>query len=230
MIRNYISLTKPGIIFGNVLVAASAFVFGAPDAFDWKLFLYMNAGLSLVIAGAAVFNNYVDRFIDAKMERTKHRPLAAGTIPLFPALMFGTALSLAGAGLLWLTNPYAFGAALVGFFGYVLVYTPMKHVSGYAVYVGAVAGATPPVVGYAAATGLIDTTAAWLFVLLFLWQLPHFIAIAMFRFHEYTAAGVPLLISEPSDTRKTQARKIFYASLVVLLVFCGALILHRWIK
>lgn len=228
--KEYLSLTKPGIIMGNMLVAMSAFIFGSLGPIDWRLFLLMTGGLTLIIASGCVFNNYFDRRIDAKMERTKNRPLAAGTIPPLNALLFGFVLLLVGAALLWNTNLFALYVGLGGFAAYVLLYTPLKHVSALAMYVGAVAGATPPVVGYAAAANTLDANAAWLFAFLYVWQLPHFLAIAIFRFDEYAAAGVPMLVRSYSEKNRVRARKVFYYSLVVLLLFCGALIVQRWMR
>jgi protoheme IX farnesyltransferase len=232
LVTQYLSLAKPRMVLGNVLVAAAAFIFAVPvtQPIPWELFFIMCAGLSLVIGSACAFNNYIDRGIDAKMERTKERVLPAGTISGPQALIFASVLLIGGMLLLFHSNLLALGAALVGVVSYVFFYTPLKHTTGYALYIGAIAGAVPPVVGYAAATGTIDATAGILFILLYLWQLPHFIAIAIFRFDEYTNAGVPLLVGKHTTKIRRRARMVFYASLVILLLFCGALILHRWIR
>ncbi len=228
MLRTYYNLTKPGIIYGNALVAAAAFIFGSHAGIDWQLFLLTIAGLSLVIGGSCVFNNYYDRDIDARMERTKKRAFASGKVSPLHALIFGTVLLVSGIILLSYTNLLALGAALLGFIVYVFFYTPLKHRTGYAVYVGAIAGATPPVVGYAAATNTLDMYALAFFAFLFLWQLPHFFAIARYRFKEYQAAGVPLLVKEPQNEKEAkQARKIFLASLIILLLWCLVLVLLR---
>lgn len=221
----YYNLTKPGIIYGNSLVAAAAFFYASDGALNWVLFLATIAGLACVIASACVFNNYYDRHIDAKMERTQSRAFVVGAVGHRSALLFASALIIAGTVLLgvW-TNTVAPIAALAGFFSYVLLYTPLKHKSPYALFVGAFAGATPPVVGYAAASGRIDEAAAALFAFLFLWQLPHFLAISVYRGHEYASAGVPLFMrGHYTPAQKQFARGVFKASLVVLLVWCAAL-------
>lgn len=228
MFNDYLSLAKPRMVLGNVIVAMSAFIFASPPIIEWGQFFLMSLGLALIIGSACAFNNYVDRGIDAKMERTKTRALPAGAVNATGALIFACALLVAGVLLLLPINMLALWAALAGFISYVLFYTPLKHVSGYALYVGAIAGAVPPVVGYAAAAGVIDPTAWILFAFLYLWQLPHFIAIAIYRYDEYAAAGVPLLVSKHSQKIRRRARAVFYASLAVLLLFCAALILHRW--
>lgn len=230
MINDYLRLSKPGIVRGNVIVAAACYVF-AMDAFDLVEFGALAVGLGLVIAGACALNNYYDRDIDARMERTKHRPVPSGRIGATGALLFGAVTALAGFAFLSYDGWLAVAGALAGFLLYVFAYTPMKHWSAQALYVGALAGATPTLVGYAAAAHALDAAAWGLFAFLFVWQLPHFGAIAIYRYDEYAAAGVPLLVTHPpSESRKRAARKAFYASLVVLLVFCGALMLHRWTR
>jgi heme o synthase len=224
----YYRLCKPGIVYGNALVAAAGFAYAARGHIDWLLFLYMLLGLSLVIASACVFNNYFDRGIDAKMERTKNRPLVVGHISSAGALSFGTLLGIAGAMLLFFfTTLPAFAVAVFGWLVYVALYTPLKHITPQALWVGAIAGATPPVVGYVAVTNSLDYTALWLFIFLFIWQVPHFLGIAAYRYDEYAAAGIPLLLSKPSGRGKAAGRIVFYVSLAVLLAWCGALMLHR---
>lgn len=224
----YYELTKPGIVYGNLLVAAAGFVYASAGHVSWPLFFYTLLGLALVIASACVFNNYYDRNIDKKMVRTQNRPIASGQIQGRPALWFGATIGIAGALLLFFcTTLPAFLVALAGWGLYVLAYTPLKHKTPHALWVGALAGATPPVVGYAAVTNTLDTTSLWLFLFLFIWQVPHFLAIAAFRYDEYVAAGIPLLITKPNAQGKRCGRIIFYASLLVLLAWCAALMLHR---
>jgi protoheme IX farnesyltransferase len=225
-IKTYYELTKPGIIYGNAIVAAAAYVFGSHGHFVLSTFLAMLLGLSLVIGGACVFNNYYDRGIDARMERTKKRGFAAGQVNPTSALIYGVVLLVVGVVLLQTINLYALGAALLGFVTYVFLYTPLKARTGLAVFVGAIAGAVPPVVGYTAATNMLDYFAVAFFAFLFLWQIPHFFAIARYRYDDYFAAGVPLLVKKPeTEQARVQARKIFYASLIVLLLFCFLLLI-----
>jgi protoheme IX farnesyltransferase len=225
---NYLSLAKPRMVLGNIVVAMAAFIFASPQIIPWGQFFCMSAGLALIIGSGCAFNNYLDRHIDARMERTKGRALPSGAVSGQGAIVFASVFFAGGAVLLWYTNLFALGAAVAGFVTYVLFYTPLKHVSGYALFVGAVAGAMPPVVGYAAAAGTIDSTAAILFILLYLWQLPHFIAIAIYRFDEYATAGVPLLVGRYGERVRGHARATFYASLWVLLLFCAALLIFHF--
>ena len=227
-LRAYYELAKPGIVYGNVLVAAAGFLYAAAGHPNWFLFLYTLVGLALVIASACIFNNYFDIDIDKKMLRTASRGLVVGNISRHGALLFGTILGIVGAALLYFcTTLPAFAAALLGWVVYVAVYTPLKHITPQALWVGAVAGATPPVVGYAAVIGNIDIHAFWLFLFLCLWQVPHFLGIAAYRYDEYAAAKIPLLINKPTARGKKAGRMVFYISLVVLLAWCGALMLHR---
>lgn len=214
----------------NVLVAVAVFIFASPELFDWTALAVMASGLTFAVASACVFNNVADRELDAHMERTKKRGLVTGEVTPLHALIYAGALIICGVLLLKLVHPLALAAALLGFVTYVFIYTPLKPKTGYALYVGAIAGATPTLVGYAAAAQRLDGVAYALFVILFLWQLPHFLAIARYRFDEYMAGGVPLLVKRPqNDKEKQKARKIFYWSLVFLLLFCLTLIVQRWI-
>ena len=231
MIREYYELVKPGIVYGNALTTVAGFFLALSGPIEWRLLVFVLVGLSFVIASACVFNNYVDREIDAKMTRTSSRALAAGHIPSQNALLFGLALLVLGVVTLHYTTPLALWVAISGFIVYVFLYTPLKPRSAWALYVGAIAGATPPVVGYTAVTGMFDPYTLALFAALYVWQIPHFLAIAFYRYEEYKAAGIPLFVREsPGDITKRRARVVFYASLVVLLLVCFALILQRWIR
>lgn len=232
MVKTYYRLTKPGIIYGNMLATVAGFFFASTGPIDWILLGATLGGLALVIASACVFNNIADRHLDARMERTKNRALVSGTVSPRNAYIFGTVIGFLGfiTLALW-TTWFAFGVALLGFVVYVFWYTPLKPKSAYALFVGAIAGATPPVVGYTAVTNTFDIYALGLFAALYVWQIPHFLAIAVYRYEEYAAAGVPLFIKKvPSPQARTRAKKIFRYSLVVLLLFCLILILQRWMR
>lgn len=238
MLKDYLELTKYRLALVNVLVAAAAFVFaspvqaGSPWVLDWQTFGITLLGLWLIIASGCVFNNYLDRFLDARMERTKHRALPAGRVDPIHALMYGAVLLAGGTTLLFIyAHLLALVAALAGFAVYVFLYTPLKPKSGYALFVGALAGAAPPLVGYAAAAHTLDLWALAFFAFMFFWQIPHFLAIARYRFEEYTFAGVPLLVDKPLDEEgRRKARWVFYLSLLLLLLFCLTLILQRWVR
>lgn len=192
--RNYYSLMKPGIIFGNALTMVAGFALGSRGNLDLWLFLHTFLGLSLVIASASVFNNYIDRELDAKMERTANRPLVTGAILPKEALLFG--LVLGGAGFFLLgsyVNLLAFLMALFGFSVYVFIYSLSKAHTVHATLIGSFAGAVPPVVGYVAVTNRFDLGALLLFLTLILWQMPHFFAIAIYRLEDYAQASIPVM-------------------------------------
>lgn len=191
---NYYLLTKPGIIFGNLITLAAGFLLASKGRVDVGLFFATLLGLAFIIASACVFNNYIDRNLDQKMERTKNRILAKGAMPVKNALVFGAALAVIGSAiLLQYTNYLAYGVAAVGFFVYVLLYSLWKGKTIYGTAIGSVAGAVPPVVGYCAASNSIDGGAVILFIMLVLWQMPHFFSIALYHIEDYTAAKVPVL-------------------------------------
>lgn len=194
MIKAYYSLVKPGIMRGNAITATAGFFLAAKGNIDWGLYLGMLAGLSLIIASACVFNNYIDRDIDAKMARTKKRALVSGAVSARSAVIFASALGFAGAAILAIfTNFLTLAVALLGFFFYVAVYGYFKRRSSWGTVVGSVSGAVPPVVGYVAVSGRIDAGAIIFFLILVLWQMPHFFAIAIYRLKDYKAAGIPVL-------------------------------------
>jgi protoheme IX farnesyltransferase len=194
MFKLYYQLTKPGIIYGNAITAIAGFFLASKGHINFLLLIAMLMGLSLIIGSSCVFNNVYDADIDAKMERTKNRAMVTGTISRSKAIIYASALGLLGCLVLILhTNPLTLVVALVGVIFYLILYTPLKRKTVYGTIIGAVAGATPPVVGYVAVTNNFDTAALLLFFILVFWQMPHFYAIAIRRLDEYKAAGIPVL-------------------------------------
>jgi protoheme IX farnesyltransferase len=190
----FVLLIKPRIILGNVITAAAGFALASRGLFDFRLFIATLGGLAFIIASACVFNNYIDRDADRKMARTQNRALATGAISNRAAILFGIALLASGIFILALyTNPLTAGIALFGFVVYVLFYTFSKYHSVHGTLIGSVAGAIPPVVGYCAVSDRFDLGALLLFIMIALWQMPHFYAIAIFRLKEYSAASIPVL-------------------------------------
>ncbi len=191
---NYALITKPGIIMGNLITLIAGFLLASKGHFDLGLFLATFLGLACVIASACIFNNYLDRTIDSKMERTKKRAFVTGQISVNGALFFACFLGMTGFGLLFaFTNLLATALAAIGFCIYVLIYTLWKRKTIYGTAIGSIAGAIPPVVGYCAASNSFDKGAILLFALLVLWQMPHFFAIALAHFNDYSKAELPLL-------------------------------------
>ncbi|EPF5869281.1 heme o synthase [Morganella morganii] len=195
MMKQYLQVTKPGIIFGNLISVVGGFLLASKGDIDYPLFIATLLGVSLVMASGCVFNNYIDRDIDSVMERTKNRPLVRGLIDPKISLVYASVLGIAGMVLLLVAaNVVAMLIAVVGFVVYVGVYSLyMKRKSVYGTLVGSLSGAAPPVIGYCAVTGQFDTGALILLLIFSLWQMPHSYAIAIFRFKDYQAANIPVL-------------------------------------
>ncbi|MGO1344160.1 heme o synthase [Chromohalobacter japonicus] len=218
MLKPYVSITKPGIIFGNLISVAGGFFLASQGSVDGVLFLATVIGIALVIASGCVFNNYIDRDIDRLMERTQGRVTVQGLISPGITLAYGSVLGIAGFLILWFgTNALATLFALLGFFVYVGLYSLyLKRHSVYGTLVGSLSGAAPPVVGYCAVSGQFDLGALTLLLIFCLWQMPHSYAIAIFRYQDYRTASIPVL----PVTRGVRAAKhhIFW----YILAFLGA--------
>ncbi|CNF04273.1 protoheme IX farnesyltransferase [Yersinia mollaretii] len=195
MIKQYLQVTKPGIIFGNLISVVGGFLLASKGVIDYPLFLATMFGVSLVVASGCVFNNYIDRDIDRIMERTKNRVLVKGLIDPKVSLIYASVLGIAGMLLLYVAaNLLAMLLAVIGFVIYVGVYSLyMKRKSVYGTLIGSLSGAAPPVIGYCAVTGQFDMGALILLLIFSLWQMPHSYAIAIFRFKDYQAANIPVL-------------------------------------
>lgn len=217
MIQDYYAITKPGIIYGNAITLVAGFVLASTGHIQYWLLVATLLGLSLVIASGCVFNNYIDKDIDALMERTKNRALVKGSISLPIALLYASILGILGFSILgWFTNLVTVLAALLGLFVYVVVYSLwLKRTSTHSTIIGSIGGAVPPVVGYLAVTGHLDMGATLLFLVLALWQMPHFFAIAIYRLHDYKAASIPVLPVK-KGIRTTQIQMLVYTSLFLL--------------
>ncbi|MGV3346715.1 heme o synthase [Enterobacteriaceae bacterium LUAb1] len=195
MIKQYLQVTKPGIIFGNLISVIGGFLLASKGSIDYFLFFVTLIGVSLVVASGCVFNNHIDRDIDRKMERTRNRVLVKGLITPKITLTYATLLGIAGFTLLWFgANPLAMWLAVMGFVVYVGIYSLyMKRNSVYGTLIGSLSGAAPPVIGYCAVTNQFDAGALILLAIFSLWQMPHSYAIAIFRFKDYQAANIPVL-------------------------------------
>lgn len=191
---NYYLLTKPGIVFGNLVTVAAGFFLASKGLFNPLLFLATLLGLALVMASACVCNNLIDRPLDKKMERTRNRPLVTGLIPGNHAIVYAICLGILGFLTLYIyTNVLTVAVAATGFFVYVVLYSMWKGRTIYGTAIGSIAGATPPLVGYCAVSNNFDLGASILFFMMVLWQMPHFFAIAIYHFEDYTTANIPVL-------------------------------------
>jgi heme o synthase len=197
VLADYWAMTKPEVNFLIGITTAAGFYLAAPTAlsrFAWMPFLNTLLGTLLVASGAAVLNHWMESPFDAKMRRTARRPIPAGRIHPDHALAFGSTLSAAGVSYL----AFAIGVlasllAIVTLIGYLLIYTPLKRLTPACTLVGAVPGAAPPLIGWAAARGHLDPDAWLLFSILFLWQFPHFMSIAWMYRDDYERAGYVVL-------------------------------------
>jgi protoheme IX farnesyltransferase len=190
----YVALTKPRIGVMVLVTVATGFFLGARGAaHPWALLLTL-IGTGLVAGGASTWNQYLERGRDLRMRRTASRPLPSGRLRPAEAAVFGVVLTLAGLAILGLgVNLVSAAVALVTFLLYVVVYTPLKPLTTLNTAVGAVPGALPPVIGWAAATGQLGAEAWALFLIVFLWQFPHFLAIAWIYRDDYARAGYRML-------------------------------------
>jgi protoheme IX farnesyltransferase len=195
MIKQYLLVTKPGIIFGNLVSVIGGFFLASKGSLDLPLFLATITGVSLVIASGCAFNNYIDQDIDRIMERTKNRVLVQGLISPKVTLVYATLLGLVGVALLDIVaNRLAALLAVMGFVVYVGLYSLwLKRKSVYGTLIGSLSGAAPPVIGYCAVSNQFDMAALILLLIFSLWQMPHSYAIAIFRFKDYQSASIPVL-------------------------------------
>lgn len=215
MIKKYYRLTKPGIIYGNLLTTIAGFLYGSGAHINVLLLAYASIGTALVIASACVFNNYIDRDIDAIMQRTSKRAIVSGAISARNAIIFAGILGAAGVTILSLfTNLPTLALGLVGFVSYIGMYTPSKRKTEYSTLIGSISGATPIAAGYTAAAGRFDVAALFLFLIMVIWQMPHFYAISIFRKDEYAKAKVPIL----SVVRGISTTKKHIISYIVLFM------------
>ena len=195
--KTYYSLTKPGVLYGNVITGVAGFLLGVGvfQTFNVWLFLATIGGMTLVIASACVLNNVLDQDIDKIMERTRSRAVAHGDIPARNATMLSVVLGVLGMALLVLwTNWYVVASGVFGYVVYVWLYGAFsKRKSVHGTLVGSISGAMPVTAGYLAVSGSIDSAAVLVFLALFFWQFPEFYSIAIYRRKEYAAAGVPLM-------------------------------------
>jgi len=218
-IADYQELFKVRVTSMAVLTAWAGFYLGSMrsgiTSMHWGL-LESLLGIALVSCGASVMNQVIERKIDARMVRTAQRPLAAGRFSLLHGLALGMACFAAGALLLaWFTNPVTVMLTLLTGFTYVAVYTPLKRYTTLATFIGAFPGAMPPLLGWTAARGVIEWPAVALFAILFVWQFPHFMAIAWLYREDYAKAGIRMLPVVQPDGWSTACEALIYAVLMI---------------
>ena len=214
----YLELTKPRIMAMVLVATTLGFYLGGEGKMPIVLFSYLMLGVAMVCGGSSVLNHYLEREFDSKMERTKNRPIPSGIIAPAHALNFGIILTLTGIFVLYVNvNILTAFLSLLTSFLYIIVYTPMKRFSWLNTTVGAFPGAIPPLGGWAAATGGLSFEAGILFLILFIWQHPHFYAIAWMMREDYKRGGFKMLpVVEPSGER--MFRHIMWYSYILIPV------------
>ncbi|MEX0621023.1 MAG: heme o synthase [Solirubrobacterales bacterium] len=219
--RDYITLTKPRIISLLLLTTVTTMFVADPAGPALATILWTMLGGYLAAGGAGAINHFVDRKRDARMARTSSRPLVNGRISPIHGLIFGIVLGVAAFIQLWLTvNFLAAGLAMVGLLGYVFLYTLwLKPITPLNIVIGGSAGAVPPLVGWAAATGSLTPESAWPFLIIFFWTPPHFWALSLMIKEDYERTGVPMLpvVKGDAETR----RQILIYTIVMFLFTLG---------
>jgi protoheme IX farnesyltransferase len=214
----YVVLTKPDVTFLVVITTVAGFYLGSNGPIDWVLMLHTLAGTLLVACGTAAMNQYVERKMDALMRRTASRPLPSGLLQPKEVLLFGLSTIVTGAAwLALLVNGLAALVALATSLLYLGLYTPLKTRTTLSTAVGAIPGALPPLIGWAAARGSLSLGGWVLFAILFFWQFPHFMAIGWMYREDYARAGIRML---PVVDRKGDStfRQIIWTSAVLVWV------------
>jgi len=212
----YVELTKPRITFLIVLTSAAGFCLGSPGPVNYVLFAHAMIGIALLSSGLATLNQFIERDLDGLMRRTVDRPLPSRRLLPLEALWFGVLLTATAEIYLALfvnVLSAALGLAVIG--GYLLLYTPLKTRTSLSTAIGAFPGAMPPLIGWTAARGEVDVGALVLFAILFLWQFPHFLAIAWMYREDYGRAGIVMLPVVEPDGRVTGQQIIAYTLMLI---------------
>jgi protoheme IX farnesyltransferase len=209
---DFLELTKPRITALVLLTAAVGYAVAGRGSFDAPRFVLFLAGTALLCGGASALNQYVERDADARMVRTNRRPIPAGRVRAEEALRFGLALCAGGLLALSAVNVPTLLLGAVSVLSYVLAYTPLKRVTSLCTIVGAVPGALPPLMGWTAARGEVNAAGWGLFAILFLWQLPHFLAIGWLYREDYARGGFPMLAVTDPDGRASGRQMVLYTT------------------
>lgn len=211
-LADYWVLTKPEVNFLVLVSTLVGFYLGARGPMKWMLLVHTLLGTLLVASGTATLNQFMERDADGHMRRTARRPLPAGRLSPREALLFGIVLSVAGGLYLWLgVNPLSSVLGLLTLGTYLLIYTPLKRKTAWCTFIGAFPGAMPPLIGWAAVRGSLSVEAGVLYAILFLWQFPHFLAIAWMYREDYARAGLLMLPAGDREGRSTGWQILAYS-------------------
>lgn len=216
--RSYYVLSKPGIVYANVLTALAGYLYASALQIAFGTLLGLLIGTTALIAGACAYNNYLDRKIDMRMARTRKRPSVTGTLTPWQILLFASLMTVTGLLTLAVTqNTVTLLLGITAFVDYVIVYGIAKRTTTLSTLIGTVSGAIPLVMGYTSVTGSIDTAAWLLFLLMATWQMAHFYAIGLYRLDDYRAAGLPIM-SVRYGAKTTIRQTVVY---IGLFIVCG---------
>ena len=222
----YLALTKPRVLTMVLVATLTGFYFGSAGRLELSLALDLVIGTAMAAGGTLALNQYLERDLDARMDRTRSRPLPSGNLYPAQALWFGAALALAGFAYLSITvNGLAAAVTAAITLIYLAAYTPLKRTSSLCTLVGAIPGALPPVAGWAAVRGSIDAPAWVLFAIMYLWQLPHTLAIAQLYREDFQRAGIHLLATDDPEGGAT-ARQMIINTLALMAVALLPTLLH----
>ena len=229
MLKKYLFLTKPGILFGNFVTTLGGYFLAAQGSVDFLLLLITLLGTTLVVASGCVVNNVIDQDIDQKMQRTQNRAMVKKSISVPVALVYSLVLGVIGFSILWFwVNAYAFLFAVIGFVVYVVFYSLWtKRTTIHQTVIGSISGASPPVIGYTAVSNEFDLAALLIFIGYALWQMPHSWAIAVYRFDDYKNAGIPILPVARSILR-TKIESLIYV--VLFNITMNALFVYGYVN
>lgn len=229
-LEDFYELTKPRLSFLSVITAVVGYLAADPSR-NFSVLISLLIGTSLAAGGAAVLNQWLEREADAKMVRTRSRPIPAGRINPTHAFIYGMGLSVVGCYLLYTgANLLAGTLTAATIASYVLLYTPLKRLTTWNTLVGSIPGALPPLIGWAAAEGRISTLGWILFAILFLWQMPHFFAIAWTHRKDYAEGGFVMLSNADANGRKVAVQAfVFCLALVISTLLPAILGYASWV-
>ncbi|WP_343183950.1 heme o synthase [Buchnera aphidicola (Ceratovacuna keduensis)] len=194
-IKYYLQIIKPGIVFGNLITFSSCFIFASKGNINLNLFFFTFFSLFLIISGSCVLNNIIDISIDKNMTRTKNRALVIKKISIVYAWFYSYLLLFLGFIIMfYFVNFFSFFLSFLGFFIYIFLYSLyLKKKSIFSIFIGSISGAMPPIIGYYSACKKLDLNFLLFFIIFFLWQIPHFYIISIFRIKDYKNAKIPIL-------------------------------------
>ncbi len=220
---DFVELTKPRLTSLVLATAAVGFFVASPQGAVARPAIALMVGMAMVVGGANALNQYWEREADARMLRTRNRPLPKGSLRPGEALAFGVTISaIGGVALFWMLNPITAGLAATAWGSYVFVYTPLKQRTAACTLVGAIPGALPPMIGWAAARGTVDAGAWALFAIMFVWQIPHFFAIASAYREDYARGGFPMLSVQDTGGLVTARLSVAYSMILIPLALLPA--------